>query len=106
MGCAVCASECFDFAMKHRVPPQFPQSRFALVLSSKGEARVLTLAFATPKAEANVRSTPFMLKLLTADLNSTAVVSGQGVPLEYNVVRTKYTDVDAFFKERQTQSVS
>merc|ERR1711879_803060 len=85
----VAVSEGFNFAMKHQIPPMFPQSKFVLVLNRNGKVRVMWLAFATHEAKPNMTSTPFILKLLTADLNDASVAASatkSGVSVEYAVV--------------------
>jgi len=105
----VAVSEGFSFAMKHQVPPIFPQAKYVLVIDNKGEVKVLWLAFATDEAKPNLTCTPFILKLVTCDLNSSTACSEagtQGVNLDYVVVRTTEKQLDDYILKRQAAALS
>lgn len=97
VGC-VNASHGFDFAMKNGVPPMFPDSKFVITIGINGAVQVLWVAFATPEAKANMSVTPFILKLLTANLNSSVAAAEaptKGVGLQWAVERTDLKRVKA-----------
>jgi hypothetical protein len=92
----VAVSEGFDFAMKNRFPAIFPQSKFVLVVGAQ-EVRVLWLAYATHEVRANLDSTPWILKLLSPNLN-VASVALEGLDLEYSLIYTNERDLDHYVK--------
>jgi len=105
----VAASEGFLFAMKHQVPPNFPQTKFVVVLGSAGQVRVLWLAFATHEVKPNLTSTPFILKLLSQDVNkqtSEADATKAGIEMEYVVVHAQDTDLDDYVSKKQAGALS
>jgi len=105
----IAATEGFNFALSHDFPPMFPQSRFVLVVSCSLQVRVAWVAFATDEARPDLESTPFLLRLLTADLNSTAAAADaaeSGVEMEYAVATTSIEDIDRYIRERETASLS
>eukprot|EP00929_Paragymnodinium_shiwhaense_P015301 TRINITY_DN123372_c0_g1_i1.p1 TRINITY_DN123372_c0_g1~~TRINITY_DN123372_c0_g1_i1.p1 ORF type:complete len:260 (+),score=79.17 TRINITY_DN123372_c0_g1_i1:95-874(+) len=106
---SVAVNDTVAFAMAHKVPPMFPQSKFLLVLSSSGEARVLWLAFATPEPKPNMTSTPYLVKLLSSDLNSEQAAeqaTAKGLPLEYAVVHTSCTSLDDYILKQRAAAFS
>ncbi|CAL1137446.1 unnamed protein product [Cladocopium goreaui] len=50
----VSATEGFRFAMEHKVPPCFPQSKFVLVLGFGGQVRIMWTAFITDEPKPNL----------------------------------------------------
>ncbi|CAK9116284.1 unnamed protein product [Durusdinium trenchii] len=105
----VAATEGFRFAMEHKVPPLFPQSKFVLVLGSDGQVRVLWIAFVTHEPQPNLTSTPFILKVLSEDLNSEKAAQEaekRGVALEYVTVSTQATDLEEYLKKDQAAALS
>mmetsp|Transcript_115011 Transcript_115011/g.228955 ORF Transcript_115011/g.228955 Transcript_115011/m.228955 type:complete len:247 (+) Transcript_115011:67-807(+) len=105
----VAVSEGFSFAMKHRVPPMFPQTKFVLVIGNKGEVKVVWLAYATDQPKPNLTCTPFIVKLVTCDLNSDKACSeagAQGVNMDYVVVRTTEKQLEEYILKRQAAALS
>lgn len=105
----VSVSEGFSFAMKHQVPPMFPQTKYVLVIGNQGEVKVLWLAFATGEAKPNLTCTPFIVKLVTCDLNNSKACSEagtQGVNMEYVVVRTTEKQLEDYIVKRQAAALS
>lgn len=105
----VAASEGFTFAMQHQIPPMFPQSQFVLVLTNAGEVRVVWLAFATDKVEANLSSTPYILKLVTRDLNSeqaASEASSKGIEMDYVMVHAKDKQLSDYVQKRHVAAFS
>lgn len=100
----VAVSEGFDFAMKNRFPAIFPQSKFVLVVGAQ-EVRVLWLAYATHEVRANLDATPWILKLLSPNLNTVNATS-EGLDLEYALVYTKERDLDQYVKVRLVAALS
>merc|ERR1712113_1160969 len=104
MGVAV--SEGFSFAMKNRFPPLFPQTKFVMVLGSKGEIRVVWLAFVTDEPKPNISATPHILKLITRDLRAAEKAADAGVDMDYVVVHTTLKELDDYLQKRQTGAFS
>lgn len=95
----VAVSEGFSFAMKSGFPPMFPQSKYVLMIEKTGEVRVLWVAFCTASASPNLTSTPWILKLLTDDLNGEEVVKRgkvDGIEMKYAVQRAPCSSLDTF----------
>eukprot|EP00927_Polykrikos_kofoidii_P001303 TRINITY_DN10471_c0_g1_i1.p1 TRINITY_DN10471_c0_g1~~TRINITY_DN10471_c0_g1_i1.p1 ORF type:complete len:252 (+),score=41.65 TRINITY_DN10471_c0_g1_i1:71-826(+) len=106
---SVAVGETIGFAMAHKVQPFFPQSKFVLVLSRTGEARVLWLAFATDQPKPNMKHTPYIVKLVTDNLNCSKVAAEaatKGVAMEYCGVHTSATDLDEYLRRRQAGALS
>lgn len=105
----IAVSEGFTFAMQNQFPPMFPHSRFVLVMGLKGEVRVAWMAFATDKPAPNLNSTPFILKLVTHDLNNSRVAceaGTTGVHMDYVVVNTSEKDLDTYLERHQAAALS
>ncbi|GAB5363475.1 hypothetical protein AAMO2058_000886400 [Amorphochlora amoebiformis] len=84
------------FALEHKVPMQFLQTKFILLISAKGEVRVLWLAFMTDKVKPGAKSGPFVLKLLSSNLNDKGDQKGEKeCILSYSAKRTLETQICA-----------
>jgi hypothetical protein len=105
----VAASEGFTFAMQHSLAPMFPQSKFVLVFGAQGQVRVMWVAFITPEVKPNLTHTPFILKVLTEDLNSEHLAEAadeSGINMDYVVVRTSAKSLDDYIKKEQVSALS
>ncbi|CAK9115858.1 unnamed protein product [Durusdinium trenchii] len=73
------------------------------------EVRVLWIAFVTHEPQPNLTSTPFILKVLSEDLNSEKAAQEaekRGVALEYVTVSTQATDLEEYLKKDQAAALS
>jgi len=108
VGC-VNATIGFEFAMANRVPPMFPDAKYVLVIGSKGDVRVLWIAFAGSEGKPGAKQ-DYVLKVVTADLNSESVAKAalvDGVALKYAVESRRSTkDVTSFAKEHMVEALS
>jgi len=105
----VSATEGFRFAMMHKVPPCFPQSKFVLVLGFGGQVRIMWIAFITDEPKPNLTSTPFILKVVSDDLNTEEALKNaekHGVGMDYVAVPTKATDLEDYLKTKQGAALS
>eukprot|EP00467_Chlorarachnion_reptans_P015271 CAMPEP_0114516088 /NCGR_PEP_ID=MMETSP0109-20121206/17131_1 /TAXON_ID=29199 /ORGANISM="Chlorarachnion reptans, Strain CCCM449" /LENGTH=173 /DNA_ID=CAMNT_0001696433 /DNA_START=153 /DNA_END=674 /DNA_ORIENTATION=- len=80
-----------NFAIEHKIPLQILQAKYMVVVSNKAQVRVLWFAFITNKVKAGLKSGPFVLKLLSSDLN----VSPSNPTLIYTARRTTETQIGA-----------
>jgi len=82
------AGELTQFAIRMNFPPQVLQSHVVLVVTKDGEVRVMLVAFITHQAKPGLDSTPFILKLMTRNLNSVHEASdfSRGIVMDYRVV--------------------
>mmetsp|Transcript_14964 Transcript_14964/g.26906 ORF Transcript_14964/g.26906 Transcript_14964/m.26906 type:complete len:252 (-) Transcript_14964:548-1303(-) len=84
-------SPAVTFAMEHKIPLQILQSKYMVAVSKKAEVRVIWFAFITDKVKVGAKSGPFVLKLLSTNLNE-----DQSEPmLSYTATRTKETQMCA-----------
>eukprot|EP00746_Dinoflagellata_sp_MGD_P124139 gnl/MRDRNA2_/MRDRNA2_58723_c0_seq1.p1 gnl/MRDRNA2_/MRDRNA2_58723_c0~~gnl/MRDRNA2_/MRDRNA2_58723_c0_seq1.p1 ORF type:complete len:258 (+),score=57.53 gnl/MRDRNA2_/MRDRNA2_58723_c0_seq1:73-846(+) len=92
-----------DFAMKHQIPLMMNQPKFVLMVSSKGEVRIAWFTFIVDEVKPNISAGPYMVKMITEDLNTTkvqAAASKQGVSCEYVAGATSKQDMGAYVKEQ------
>mmetsp|Transcript_18712 Transcript_18712/g.51384 ORF Transcript_18712/g.51384 Transcript_18712/m.51384 type:complete len:255 (-) Transcript_18712:260-1024(-) len=105
----ISATESFSFAMKHQIPPMFPQSKFVLVVTSTAAVRVAWVAFATDAPKPDLAHTPYILSLVTGDLNDTeiaATAEKQGIPMDYGVSYVKDKDLHDYVVKRKAAGFS
>lgn len=105
----ISATEGFTFAMTNRVPPQFPQSKFVVVLTSTGEVRVAWVAMVNDRPVPNLEETPWIVKLVTGNLNSQAVAEAAesgGVSMQYAVASARDRDLGDYVLKRQAAGFS
>jgi len=92
-------SPAITFAIKHKIPLQILQARYMLLISKSAEIRVLWFAFITDKVKAGAKSGPFVLKLLSSNLNCE-----ENEPvLIYSARRTKETQMCAIISKAAEQ---
>merc|ERR1712039_24631 len=72
----VAVSNGIDFAMQNQFPMMMKQPAFVLVVSATGEVRVVWHSFitdeATLKSNPSMKAGPYLVKMLTGDLNSSS----------------------------------
>jgi len=67
---AISVSPGFDFVMRHKVPPMLLQVKYILMISRSGQVRVAWYAFVTDKPAPGATAGPFVVKMVSEDLNA------------------------------------
>merc|ERR1712187_1064490 len=103
----VAVSNGVDFAIPNQFPMMMKQPAFVLIVSAKGEVRVVWLSFitdeATMKSNPSMEAGPYMVKMLTDDLNSStarAAAAGQGVSCQYVAMETKEQNMKRYIEKQ------
>ncbi|CAE7898360.1 unnamed protein product, partial [Symbiodinium sp. KB8] len=96
----VSVTEGFKFATENQVPPFFPQIKFILVLGSEGQVRVIWTAYITNDPKPNMSCTPYILKLVSDDLNS-ETAAGEA---EKRGIDMKFVGINAKARELLTDA--
>jgi len=65
-----------SFVLAHGVPPQILQAKYLLVVGKSGDVRVLWHGFISDKVMPGAVAGPFLLRLLSPDLNSGSAPKG------------------------------
>lgn len=88
----------FDFAMRHQVQPMLLQPKYLLLISKTGQVRVAWYAFATDKPVPGATAGPFVLKLVSEDLN--AERERTWTTFKYTARATRVQDMEAFIAQQ------
>mmetsp|Transcript_15673 Transcript_15673/g.31838 ORF Transcript_15673/g.31838 Transcript_15673/m.31838 type:complete len:252 (-) Transcript_15673:276-1031(-) len=84
-------SPAITFAMEHNIPLQILQAKYMVTVSRSAQVRILWYAFITDEVKAGAKSGPYVLKLLSHDLNQAEADSS----LLYTARRTRETQMCA-----------
>jgi len=66
----ISATPGFDFVMQHKVPPMHLQAKYVIMISKTGQVRAAWYAFVTDKVTPGATAGPFVVKLVSEDLNA------------------------------------
>merc|ERR1712187_202033 len=99
----VAVSNGIDFSIQNKFPMMMKQPAFVLVVSAIGEVRVVWLSFitdeATMKSNPSMEAGPYMVKMLTANLNSSTATL-QGGPCQYVATETKEKSMQRYVEKQ------
>eukprot|EP00470_Lotharella_oceanica_P006057 CAMPEP_0170178362 /NCGR_PEP_ID=MMETSP0040_2-20121228/11834_1 /TAXON_ID=641309 /ORGANISM="Lotharella oceanica, Strain CCMP622" /LENGTH=252 /DNA_ID=CAMNT_0010421395 /DNA_START=151 /DNA_END=909 /DNA_ORIENTATION=+ len=84
-------SPAITFAIENKIPLQILQAKYMVTVSRSAQVRILWYAFITDKVKSGAKSGPFVLKLLSHDLNRAEADSS----LIYTARRTRETQMCA-----------
>lgn len=66
----VCVSPEYEFLRTYKVEPWAKQSKWVMMISKKGAVRIAWYAFITDKVKPGMQSGPFVVRMVTEDLNT------------------------------------
>lgn len=92
-----------DFAMKYGIPLMMNQPKFILMVNAKGEVCIAWFTFIVDEVKPNINAGPYMVKMVTEDLNSQKVQAAackQGVSCEYVAGPTNKPDMAAYIQSQ------
>mmetsp|Transcript_24701 Transcript_24701/g.50783 ORF Transcript_24701/g.50783 Transcript_24701/m.50783 type:complete len:252 (+) Transcript_24701:40-795(+) len=105
----VSVTEGFRFATENQVPPFFPQIKFILVLGSEGQVRVIWTAYITNDPKPNMSCTPYILKLVSDDLNSETMAGEaekRGIDMKFVGINAKDRELQEYITKKQAAALS
>lgn len=93
-----------DFARQHQKPLMMAQPKFVLMVNAKSEVRVLWFAFMSDasKLKEGLLGEPFMVKMMSEDLNSTPAQCTQGVTFDFVTAPTLEKDMALYVREKMS----
>eukprot|EP00428_Durinskia_dybowskii_P022017 CAMPEP_0170201994 /NCGR_PEP_ID=MMETSP0116_2-20130129/465_1 /TAXON_ID=400756 /ORGANISM="Durinskia baltica, Strain CSIRO CS-38" /LENGTH=263 /DNA_ID=CAMNT_0010452233 /DNA_START=9 /DNA_END=800 /DNA_ORIENTATION=+ len=84
----------FDFLMQQRVQPMTMQAKYLLMVSKSGQVRAAWYAFATDKVTPGATYGPFVLKLVSEDLNGGGRADRSYSDFKYTAKQTSERDME------------
>lgn len=92
----ISATPSFNFVMSHRVLPMLLQAKFLLLVSASGQVRVAWYAFASDVATPGATSGPYVIKLVSENLQAERETGRTHTEFCYTATATGVKDMEIY----------